>query len=133
MATKGHSTTLGYSGIPPTTYTPVAKITDIKPPAPESEDINVSHMESPEQWEEVTAGWADAGEVETTIQYEKAANATIYGLLRQDKTYKITFSDNSTWVFQGFLKKFANEVERKGIVTANISIRISGKPTFTAG
>ena len=132
-ATKGHSTQLAYSAIPPTTYTSIAKIIDLKPPEPESEDINVSTMESTEQWEEVTAGWADAGEMECKVQYEKAANATLYALMRLDKTYKVTFSDNSTWIFQGFLKKFSNEVERKGIVTATLTIRISGKPTFTAG
>lgn len=132
-ATKGHSTKLEYSAIPPTTYTAVAKIIDIKGLSPEAEDVNVSTMDSVEQWEEVTAGWADAGEVEVVAQYEKAANTTIWGLMRQDKTYKLTFSDNSTWVMQGYLKKFSNEVERKGIVTATLTIRISGKPVFTAG
>lgn len=132
-ATKGHSTTLGYSAIPPTTYTLVAKVIDIKPPAPDGEEIDVSTMESLEQWAETTAGWIDAGEIEATIQYEKAQQATLVGLLRQDKTWKLTFSDNSTWICQGFLKSTGSEVERKGIVTTTVTIRLSGKPTFTAG
>lgn len=134
MPTKGHSTTLGYTDLPvtgPSVYTPVAKIVEIKPPSPEAEAIDVSHMESPEQWEEFTAGWASAGEIEVTAQYAKADTATLYGLFRNDKGWKMAFSDGSAWTFVGFIQKLSGEIERKGIIQTTLTIKISGKPIWT--
>jgi hypothetical protein len=135
MATKGHSTKLAYGDAAnyadSETWTDFAKITEITPPNVEADDIDISHMDSPDQFKEFTAGWADGGEVECTIQFAKAANAAVYGLFRQDKGYKVTFVDGSTWELNGYMKAFGNEVEREGIVTANVTIKVSGKPVFT--
>jgi hypothetical protein len=133
MATKGHSTKLKYGeqGATPT-YTDLGKVIDITPPAPEAEEIDISTMDSEEQWKEVTAGWADGGEVEVTARYDKAKNAAVYALFRADKAYQVEFSDGSTWSFNGFLKKIGNEVERQGIVTIKLTLRVSGKPVFAA-
>src|SRR5688500_4393426 len=134
MSTKGHSTKLEFGDAATvagsTTWTPVAKITEITPPNVEAEDIDVSHMESPDQVNEYDPGWAEGGEVEATIQYEKAANETVYNLFRVPKGYRIVFVDGSKWNFDGYMKAFGNEVERKGIVTAKITIKLSGKPEF---
>ena len=135
MATKGHGVTLGYADLPlggSPSYTGVAKVVDVKPPNVEAEKIDVSTMESPEQWEEITAGWAAASEAELTLQYTKADTATLYGLFRADKGFKLSFSDGSYWSYQGFIQKMGNEVERKGIIQTAVTIAISGKPTFTA-
>jgi predicted secreted protein len=131
MATKGHSTTLGFAAPGGSTFTPVAKIVAIKPPSPEAEPIDVSHMESPEQWNEYIAGWAEAGEVEVTAQYAKAETAALYAIFRADKDYKMTFSDGSFWEFSGFLQKMDGEIERKGIIQSTFTFKLSGKPEFT--
>jgi len=136
MATKGHSTKLEFGDAATvagsTTWTPVAKITEITPPnAIEAEDIDTSHMESPDQFNEYEPGWAEGGEVELTIQYDKEQNEDVYALFRVPKAYRITFVDGSKWhLNNSYVKAFGNEVERKGIVTAKITIKISGKPEF---
>jgi hypothetical protein len=134
MATKGHSTKLEY-GDEDTyedseTFTALAKVTELGGISIEGEDIDVSHMESVEQFAEFDPGWADAGEVEATLQFEKTQNETVYGLFRQPKGFRMVFSEGSKWGFSGYIKGFSNEVERKGIVTAKVTIKISGKPVF---
>jgi hypothetical protein len=136
MANKGSKTKLAYgdqetyaaSGA----FTPIAKVIDINPPNIEADDIDVSHMESPDEHKEFDPGWADGGEVELTIQYEKAKNATVYGLFRQKKGWEMEFSDGSVWGFDGYIKGFGNEVDREGIITLVITIKVSGKPVFEA-
>lgn len=140
MATKGFKTKLaigdGKNVEESHTWTDIAKITDLKPPKPQADDIETSNMDSPgtdtgKPWKEFTAGWAEAGEVEVTIQFERAQNATVYGLFRQDKGFRITFVDGSTWHFSGYIKSFGDEVDRAKIVTTAVQIKVSGEPVFT--
>jgi hypothetical protein len=135
--TKGHSTVIEY-GDQPTfadsiTWTAFANVTGVTPPTPEADDIDVSHMGSEGQFKEFTAGWADGGEVEVTLQYNKDQATTIYGLFRQNKGFRITFSDESYWGLTGYIKSFGDEIDREGIITTTVTIKVSGKPTFVEG
>jgi hypothetical protein len=134
--TQGYETILSYGNMPTasgsTAWTDFAGILDIKPPKVESEDIDVSNMTSPNQFKQFVAGWAMGGEIECKIQFEKSQNATVYGLFRQNKGFKITFSDGSTWTADGYLKTFSNEVDREKIVTADVQVKVSGQPQFNA-
>lgn len=141
MATKGVKTKLGIgngaTAEDSTSYSDLAKIVDIKPPKPDADSIDISNMDSPgaeegKPWKEFTAGWADAGEVECTIQFAKAQAATVYALFRQDKGFRITFADGSTWTFSGFVKSYGDEVDREKIVQTTITIKVSGEPEFAA-
>ncbi|MGE5611148.1 MAG: phage tail tube protein [Bacillota bacterium] len=139
MAVKGFKTGFAYSDLPmseATVWTAVARIRDITCPTAEAEDIETSAMDSPSDdqgpWKEWSAGWADAGEVELTIEFDKAKNGEIYALFRVDKAFRISFADGSTWSFAGYMKGFGNEVDRKDIVTAKVTIKVSGKPEYKA-
>lgn len=139
MAVKGYQTQFQYgdgdSVAHSSAWTDFATIDDIKPPKVESGDIDVSHMQSPNSFKEYVAGWAEGGEFEVKIQFEKAQNATIYGLFRKPKGYRIVFPDapapsGSKWKADGYIKSFANEVDREGIITADIVVKITGEPDF---
>lgn len=112
------------------TWTKIAKVIDITPPNVESDDIDCSHMESPEQFAEYDPGWAEAGECTLTIQFAADENERVYGLFRQKKGFRMVFNQGSRWQFNGYIKAFGNEVDRKGIITAPITVKISGKPEF---
>jgi hypothetical protein len=139
MSVKGHSVIIEHGNQSTheasTVWTAVAELVDITPPNVEADDIETSHMLTPEQFKTFDPGWADGGEVEFTVQYEKAKNATLYGLFRQPKGYRVLFADapgpsGSRWKFNGHVKGFSNEVDREGLITADITIKISGKPVF---
>jgi hypothetical protein len=106
-------------------------LTDVKPPKIEADDVDVSNMNSASQMKEHIAIWGDAGEVEFKVQFNKTQNGVVYSLFRQQKAWQVMFSDGSYWTAEGYLKSFANEVEREKIVTADISIKLSGLPVFT--
>ena len=137
MATKGSGVKIG-SGAQGTdgaigeTFTNFAKLTEIGGISIEADDIETSHMDSPNQFKEFTAGWADAGEVEFTLQFEKAGAAAVWALFRQDKSFRVLFKDGSEWTFNGYLKAFGTEADREGIVTVPCTIKISGEPVFEA-
>lgn len=134
LTTKGHSTIVAYGSgstfADSETFTPFARVTEVTPPTPEADDIDVSHMESDEQFKEYEAGWAEGGEVEFTIQFEKVQAETVYGLFRHSKGYKVTFADGSAWGCTGYIKSFGDEIDREGIVTTGVTIKVSGKPAF---
>lgn len=136
MPTKGYNTKFEYGDqathTGSTTWTEFAQIKDIKPPKVEADDIDISHMQSPDMFREYSAGWADGGELEVQVQFSKTDNATVYGLFRQDKGFRMTFADGSRWKLNGYIKTFSNELEKDGIVTATIGVKVSGKPVFEA-
>src|SRR4051794_14657133 len=104
--TKGTKTKLEFGNgadvATSTTWTPIAKITDINPPEIKADDIDVSNMDSPADddglpFAEFEPGWAEAGEVEVTAQFDKTQDAAVYGLFRVPKGYRMVFADGSMW------------------------------------
>ena len=119
-----------------TTWTDFTSILDIKPPKIEAKDIDVSVMDSPNQAEVYLPGWANGGEAELKIQFDKVQQNTVYGLFRTPKGFRIMFNDGtqattgSNLVFTGYIKTFQNEVNREGLVTADVMVKVSGLPVF---
>ena len=134
MVTKGHGVKIGHAaqgaddaiGAGPFIY--FARITEIGGIEIEADDIETSHMESANQFKMFTAGWADAGEVDFTIQFQKENAEDVWALFRQDKSFEVKFKDGSAWTFNGYLKKFGTEADREGLVTVPVTIKISGEP-----
>jgi hypothetical protein len=134
--TPGHSTKFEFGDAATyaisTTWTEIAQILEIGPPEVEADDIETSNMQSPEQFKTFDPGWADAGEIEVTLQYEKAEAVTLYGLFRIKKGFRMTFEDTSKWSLNGYIKKFGGEIDREGVITQTITVKVSGKPVFAA-
>jgi hypothetical protein len=139
MAQKGSQVIMQYGNNPTyaasTTWTDIAEIIDITPPNIEADDIDASHMLSPNQMKEFLPGWGDGGEVELTVQYDKTRNAALYTLFRQPKGFRIMFADapgpsGSKWGLDGYVKGLQNTVEREGVITADLKIKVTGTPVF---
>ena len=134
MAVKGHSASLHYGNgadySASTSFTKLAGVTELTPPTVDAEKIDVSNMDSPQNYMENDAGEASVSDVECTLQYEKERNEDVLELFRVPKGFKVVFSDGSHWGFSGFISSVGNETERKGIVSLKIKITVSGKPIF---
>jgi hypothetical protein len=137
---RGYKTVLAVGNVPSPSgsadYTPFAGIVDIKPPAFEAEDIEVSSMDSPVDssgipWKEFAAGWANGGECEVKVQFQSAQNVTMFDLFRITKPYQILLSDGSYWSMTAYMKKLANEVEREKVTQIDATFKISGIPVYT--
>lgn len=128
MALKAYQTILEHHEAPDT-YTPIARIKSIKPPKITAKDIDSTTLESPDEFDELLPGLANGGELEATLEYEKAKTDTLYALFRIPSTYRIHYSDGSGWTYPGYINEIGDEEIVNGeIVTQTIKIKVTGKP-----
>ncbi len=74
----------------------------------------------------------DPGQLGVKLAFNKSQISTLYGLVRQFKTWKVLFSDGSKLIVNGFIKEIGQESQDKDEVVVPVLIRLSGKPAFTA-
>lgn len=122
-------------------WTPIATVLDVKPPKVKADDIETTVLDSPNEFKEWVPGYADGGEFEASIRFDKTQMAALYALFRQQISYQIQYPDGtlpppsggSTWGFAGYMNGVSNEVEKGKIVTADITVKVQSKPIFTPG
>lgn len=133
MSLKAYNTVLQYGDTADwstsTTWTSIAATKTIKPPKPNAKDIDVTHLTSTGEYEEFIAGLANGGDVELKIQYDKTATGTIFAFFRTVKAWRIKYSDNSGWKFNGYISDYGDEeVENGQIVMTGLKIKVTGAP-----
>lgn len=115
----------------------IADLTTIGRVGIESDEIDVTTLDSTDGYKEFIAGFKDAGEVSLSgiIKSEDAMAAMIALADSQSvEEWTVTTISGSTWVFEGFVKMFEEgEVAVEGVRNFNGTIRISGKPEYTSG
>lgn len=142
MATKTHpySAALSYATATNGTFTALADVRSVKPPNIQIGSSETTHLGSANAAKEFIPGWIDAGDIGFTLYFDSAQFSTVYGLVRSSRYWKITFplvgtqTTAATWVAEGFLTSL--DTAEMGIddnaVTAPGTIKVTGKPTFTA-
>jgi hypothetical protein len=134
----GFGTTLGYS-VAGTTYTTIAKVTELDRPKQTVSDAKNSHLTSTGATHTYLPGMIEPGEVACKIIYDKTLENTLLGFFQARTTlfWKITMPDGtttgSTYVFNGFIKEFGGSVPMEETVQTEIKIKVTGVTTFTAG
>lgn len=121
------------------TFTTIAELRDITPPelASDTEDVT-SHSSTGGYEEVIPDGVLKTGEVTFEINYVPTAtthNATA-GLIKdwKNKTkrnFQLVYPDsgNSTWVFAAYVTKFASKAPVKGVLRADVTLKLTGQPT----
>ncbi len=101
----------------------------------ESEEIEVTTLDSPDGYREFIAGLKDAGEI--AIKGVVKSDAQLQTLLgkAEDQTvedWEVDFPSGTKWTFSGFVKALKEgEITIDGKRTFEMTIRVTGKPTFT--
>ena len=141
QARIGHGTLLKRgNGASPEVFETIAEVTNINPPQMESEDIKVSHMESPGGYHEYIPGMREAGEVSFEINF-LPGNATHNGTTglaadhrtRVVRNWKIELAGGgAVWTFPGYVKTFNVAIPVDDKVSASVSIKVTGEPLLTA-
>lgn len=127
----GFGTLIAVATASTATYTTIGEPISIDGPNITSTDIDFFHQQSPNQFREFKAGAGDAGEITFTVNYVEADSSTIYALHRTDRWFKITDSGSSTWVCGGYIRDIAPSFPEDDRATMDLTIKLSGKPTFT--
>lgn len=118
------------------TNTTIADLTSIGEFGIESDEIDVTTLDSTGGYKEFIAGFKDAGEISLAgiVKTESAftAMATLAGSQAIEE-WTLTFKSGSKWIFNGFVKSFKEgESTINGVRNFTGSIRISGEPVFIA-
>ena len=128
MAVKAYGTLFKANGAT------VARVRSIKPFKVSAETIDITTLDSPDEFGEVLAGLATGGEVEVTLEYSATATATLYALFRVLEDFEIVYPDTRGWEFTGYIVEFGDEEVSNGggIVTQTVKVVVTGKPTQIA-
>lgn len=128
----GYGTTLGYSDTSSGTFTPAMEVINVDGPNMSAGDADFTHMASPDGFKEFKSGTVDPGQITVSGNYVGDDISTLHGLWRTKKYWKITYPDGATWVSAGYLKEVQTKSELDKL-SVDITIKLSGKPTFTKG
>lgn len=139
----GHGTQLKRGdGGDPEIFTKIAEVLSIAGPSLSRDSVEVTTMDSPDQYREFIAGLKDGGEVTFDVVYDPV-DPTIEpgdGLLSEfdlpsgaaATNYQLVFSDpgQTTWLFPAILTGFETSEPIDDKVMASVTLKVAGKPTL---
>ena len=115
--------------------TTIANLTSIGEIGVESEEIDATDLDSPNNYKEFIAGSKDAGEVPIGGNIKNEANVEKMLALAESQSLEdwvVTYPSGAKWEFKAFVKSFKDgEKTVDGLATFTATLRISGKPTYT--
>lgn len=113
----------------------IANLTSIGEIGVESEEIDATDLDSPDNYKEFIAGSKDAGEVSIAGNIKDESNVEKMLALAESQSieaWTVTYPSGAKWVFNAFVKSFKDgEKTADGLATFTASLRISGKPVYT--
>lgn len=133
-ATIGLGTTFSYLSTAPSTYTVVGEAVSIQPPQPVRETVDVTHLSSPDGTREFIGTLRDGGEAEVTFNFTDSAYDIASDLFLENdvQTFKITYPDGATEVFDGIVTGKPQEaIEVDSVRRFTLPIKVSGLPVYT--
>lgn len=113
----------------------IANLTSIGEIGVESDEIDATDLDSPNNYKEFIAGSKDAGEISLAGNIKVEANVEKMLALAEAQTLEdwvVTYPSGATWTFTAFVKSFKDgEKTVDGLASFTASLRVSGKPTYT--
>lgn len=128
-------------GASPEGFDEIAEVTSIGAgPTISREDIDFTHLRSPEGFREFKNGFKDGGEIPLRIQYNPTAHPThdaTTGIaakldLEDPTNWKIVFPNATSWDFAATVRQFGLEpIEVGGKIEVGVVLKVSGAVDFT--
>ena len=113
----------------------IANLTSIGEIGVESEEIDATDLDSPNNYKEFIAGSKDAGEVSLGGNIKDETNVEKMLALAESQSveaWEVEYPSGAKWSFNAFVKSFKDgEKTPDGLATFTATLRISGKPTYT--
>lgn len=131
-----YGATLGYEATPGSgTFTPLALVKEITPPAPSRDFHEKTHLASPDEYKEYYGGLMDTDEATAVLVFSEEGLTDLYTVFALGETgWKITARAGSTLTFTGALSKIGIPTLINGEMTCEVSIkRTTAKPVWTEG
>ena len=138
IGTSGFGTLLkAGNGASSETFATIAEVKNIKGPAITLEMLDATHMESPNGFREWLPSFKDSGEVTFTLNFlpastgHKAITTDLYA--RTKRNFQLVFPNTGAtrWSFAGYYVNFAANAGISEILTADVTIRVTGGVTIS--
>lgn len=126
-------------GVTPTEgFAAIAKITNLSGPEIERETYDVTAHDSDDGWREFIGGLKDGGEVSVEINYDPDTHDVLVADFEDvnPRNYKMVFptqAGGGNWAFKAILTGFSQEAPVDNKLSAELTFKVSGKPTITPG
>jgi Lambda phage tail tube protein, TTP len=112
----------------------IAEVTNITPPSFSLDQVDVTHMASPNFTREFIPGLIDPGEASLDINFVpgNASDLRIQELMAlpisavRSRQMRITFPNHVTWTFQGIVTGYESSVPVDDKMAATITIKVTG-------
>jgi len=111
-----------------------AQVVNIPFPEVNTDEVERTHLQSPDRYREFVKGWRDGGEIQIDLRFTEASYAAALALAELDDNidFQIDFPSGASIEFEGFVKVVGGSKQLEDVIAFQITIRVSGKPTFTA-
>ncbi len=116
-------------------FTSIAGVANVGGPDLQRETYDATHHASPEAYREFVGGLRDGGEVSLEIRYDPREHDVLAADLDDDvaRDYRLIWPaiTGAQWDFKGWLTGFSPEGPHDDLLTAEITIKVTGKPTLS--
>jgi len=113
----------------------IANLTSIGAIGLESDEIDITDLDSPEDYKEYIAGAKDPTTVEMEGNFkDESAMQKLMNLsnTRTVEAWRVDYPSGASWSFNAYIKSFTDgDKTTDGLITFTSGLRITGKPTFT--
>lgn len=121
------------TGTSPFEFEELDEIVNMTPPQDEADDVDVTHMQSPNRTREFKPGLIDPGDAGFECNWipGSATDATLLALKRDGTvvTWRFQWPNGTYWDFEGYVKGYQLTAENEDKLTATVSIKVSGSAT----
>ena len=118
----------------PDLYVELLEVKSITPPSVTVDQVEVTHMQSPNRFREYISGLADGGEASFDMNFipGNASDDRLFELLNlpvgvsRRRSMRINYPNGVTWTFDGELTGYEPSVPFDDAMTASVTIKVSG-------
>lgn len=118
-------------------FTTIAEVKDIEGLDITLNSEDATNHSSPGAWEEFIATTLAAGPVTFDVNFipGHATHSYSAGLIKDavnktKRNFQLVLPSTTTWAFAAFVEKVAPKAPVKGILTATITLKVTGQPTL---
>lgn len=118
-----------------TTWTALAEVFNMTPPAASVDVHDATHMQSPDATREFIAGLIDPGELSLEMNFIPGSSGDVYIQARRAARVKfksrITFPNAVKWTFNTFVTNYESAVPNDDKMTSTMTCKVTGSSVST--
>jgi predicted secreted protein len=121
----------------PDLYVALSEVKSITPPSADVDQVEVTHMQSPNRYREFISGLIDGGEASFEMNFIPGSTSDdrIFELLglpvgqSRRRSCRISFPNGVTWTFDGEVTGYEPTVPFDDAMTATVTLKVTGGVT----